>query len=276
MKRSFVALMLLFGALVQFKCYAHSKDDHVKQMKEVFNGYDSDVENSNDGRRKYGNEAWEKYSFYRYYERFTFELDEYKRTNKGTLCDDMRKALKKSFGCDILHGGHRAYGHAWIMGASIRRNTVSDLEQKHEGAASVIEDVWNEFCKRHYRHARVLGFTRDKQAKAFSSIVHYVHLIGDREPENTRVEVVLPLEDLIKEISEQSGNLFGKDFGKRVKKELKAAYDSAPDDSKRKAQAVRKKLMELKFGTELHKKYGKEIKCHWEGDSQSDSLPHSH
>ena len=165
------------------------------------------------------------------------------------------------------------------MGASIRKDMVSNLEQKHEGATGVVEDVWNNFCKRHYGYARILGFTGDKKAKAFASIVHCVHLIGDRERGNTRVDAVLPLKDLIKEIYEQAGNLFGEDFGKRVKEELTAAYNSVPGDSKEKAekaQAVRKKLVELKFGTELKKKYGKDIKCHWEGDSQSDSSPHSH
>lgn len=287
MKQSFIALLLLFGALGQFQCYAHSKDDHVKQMKEIFNGYDSDVQNSNDGRRKYGNEDWEEHSFYRYYERFTFELDndkkynKFNKPNKYTLFWHVKRRLNIADDNGVP-GSHRDYGHCWIMGERTFSYDAREILRKafkKQGLAysnetnSLVQCAWKEFYDRQYGIANTLLGIGEDRAKAFASIVHCIHLLGDREPGNKDVNKVLKVDKLIKVISEQAKILFEEKWSEADKKRVENAAASGSEAQK--AQAVLKAMTELKFGTKLHDKWGRQFEnrpgCKWNPSVQSNS-----
>ena len=250
---------MFFIALSYFGCYAHSLSNHIAQLKQVFNGYDGQSEVS-------GPKA---VSFHRYYERFSFELDVSKRKDKETLCWFIREALRKEYNCDVLHGGnHRAYGHMWIMGNQISKEDkiICRLEQEHNGAVAVLNEEWNKFCERHYCFARRILNLQDHKVRAFSSIVHCVHLLGDLEPGNRRTDLVSNLKILVDEISKQAKELFGKEKGDEIGAALKKASKVGANGRER-AKSVMNKLIDLKLGTLLHEKHGKEFEnkmgCKW-------------
>ena len=118
MREVWLLAVLLFGALGQVKCYAHSLSNHIAQAKQVFNGYDQ-------GRVS---QDQEEVSFHRYYERFSFELDVNKKRDRDTLCWYIREELN----VDSLRGNHRRYGHGWIMGKSFSDDIRKELDVRKE------------------------------------------------------------------------------------------------------------------------------------------------
>ena len=113
----------------------------------------------------------------------------------------------------------------------------------------------------------------NEKVKAFSSIVHCVHLLGDREPGNKYVRFVLSVDELVKEISKQAKALFEEKWSEDDNKRLKNAAIAGSEAQK--AQAVLKAMIELKFGTKLHDKWGRQFEnrpgCKWNPSVQSNS-----
>ena len=234
-------LAAVFAASFSF---GHGLNEHVAQMKAVFNGYNDK-------------------SFEDFYSQYSFNLDEQKRCNKGTLGDRIRKALEDAYGCDVLHGAnHRIYGHKWVVGRSIPRDSIRQLEAVHSNAFEVVKPVWIQFCTEQYKEAgKLLGIVDNgginhKVLHGFVVIVHSVHLLGDREPGNSLIDLVLPLDAIIKNIGDASGEMLKDEKqGKEIRNALKAAARSASGE-KRKAKAVLDKLIELQMGTRLNKALG--------------------
>ena len=142
---------------------------------------------------------------------------------------------------------------------------IKALEQKHPGATEAVADEWEKFCRRHYKYAsELLGGVRLEEAKAFASIVHCIHLLGDREEGNSDRgrALVLPVSELVEEISSQAKLLFGsQQWDDKDVRRLKDATKSGSEEQK--AKAVLMVMTELKFGTKLHDKYGARIRSKW-------------
>lgn len=228
---------------VSFDCHAHGGDDHVAQMKAVFKGYDDKA-------------------FEEFFRQYTFKLDNEKRSERGTLCSRIRLALRKEYGCDVLHAAnHRIFGHKWVVGAAVPRETIHQLESVHSNAFEVVKPAWDDFCTEQYSLASKLfgmppmGKTRDV-LQGFVMVTHSIHLLGDREPGNTFVDMVLPLDRIIQNIGRGSGLMLNdKAQGKEIQKALNEAAKSQAG-GKEKAKAVMQKLIELKLGERLYREWG--------------------
>lgn len=244
-KRCIWALSLLF-AFFPNCCMAFGGKAHVADFKAVFNGYDDD---------KFGE----------FYENFTSKLDVDRADSPDALCQKVRKALAEVYTNDVIKifQNHRSIGHQWIVGGSIPDASIVRLEKAYPGCKSVIEPVWSKFCNDQYEaSSRLLGIPLSLRGvnESFITIVHCIHLLGDRMPGNTRVDLVLQLPVIKNEILKRSMVLFKshKEYYGEIKKELNRVMGLPLDDAS-KSKEMMKTLKRLQFGTKLHACFGATI-----------------
>jgi len=219
---------------------------HVADFKSVFNGYDDKA-------------------FDEFYTQFTLKLDDDKASCPNSLCQTVRRALAQRYTNETIRilDNHRSIGHQWIVGGSIPSDSIYRFERKYPGCKEVLEPVWSKFCDEQYQlSSRLLGIPTSLRGinESYVKLVHCIHLLGDRMPGNTRVDLVLPLSKIKGDILDASGRLFKshKEFYPEIKKELNRVMGLPLDDAA-KSKELMKALKLLQYGTKLHACFGNTI-----------------
>ena len=107
-------------------------------------------------------------------------------------------------------GNHRILGHAWTFGDAIPKRVFERIETKHPGSKDAFIGLWLEFSGELISRAeKELGLDR-KRAQAVIALIHDVHLLGDRTPDNTLVDDVLTTSEIRRNIEKQGAVLRGK------------------------------------------------------------------
>lgn len=166
---------------------AHNGDLHVSQMRNVLNGFSG----------KQFNELADA---------ITKGIDE-KEIIPDPVPPNRVQGLpaefKRSLG-KLPSGNHRVLGHGWALGASIPEDTLQYLLKEYPGKLDEIKKInsmWSDnMVDLTEKLTGLPNIGPHSKAKAFASLLHNIHLLGDVEPGNKIIEPVLSPEDIKKNI----------------------------------------------------------------------------
>lgn len=229
MRASLQLLVLLL--LLILPCMAKLRPEHVSDMKYVFNGY--------------GDASFKELS-----EAVSAGMDE-------TLPAMYREKLGP------LPGNHRILGHPWALNDSIPSNVMEELTKNYPGKEDVVLNVWEEFATNLNAKAQRISGLPETQAKALAAMLYDVHLLGDYEPGNVRVDIVLQPELTVQNFIKESKALFKNqpqlavEIEQRLEMVLK---NSKKVDGQVLAQRLLDEMMSLDIGGKLNKTWGKTLK----------------
>ena len=159
-------------------CWAHpSSRLHYNDQKAVFEGFGSD-------------QSFEELC---------------KLVNTG-LDDDLPRKIREV--CGKIPDNHRVIGHLWTLNDSIPEETLHLLAGNDTSKRKRIISVWSEF-KSNLLHQTIQKTGLPKaQANAFISLLGDIHLLGDLEPDNTRIDLVKNPAEIIRDIQKNVQVLF--------------------------------------------------------------------
>jgi hypothetical protein len=166
-------------------------------------------------------------------------------------------------------GNHRILGHGWTLNAAIPKDILEKLEAgKNHGKKKEIIEAWAEFARGCIAKSEELSGLPKNQANALASIIYDVHLVGDLEPENKRIDIVLELGEIVKNIEKDCETLFVNkpQYSEFVNKKLDEAMKSKLL-YKEKATLIMKTLYGLRIGTMLYDAWGKTLKFEYSPDA---------
>lgn len=153
------------------------------------------------------------------------------------ISSGMDNELPRRFRAEIgaIPGNHRLLGHCWTFGDAIPRRVLDAIEEKHPGRKSDFIKIWQTFANEIITDvAQTTGLPR-KQSGALAALIHDIHLLGDRTPDNTLVDHVLTTDEIRRNMLKSAGTLWGKrsDEAERIGNALKAARARGAEESAR-------------------------------------------
>ena len=172
-----IFLSVLFSLVLSFLCFAHGdKVMHYKDFIGVFNGY--------------GDKPFQDLSY--------------------SISEGIDSKLPVMFRERIgsIPGNHRVLGHGWALNDAIPRQTLDYLCQTYPGKEKEIIDIWRTFAKQITGDAVSTTGLPTKQANAFASLLYDIHLLGDVEPDNKLIDLVLSPKSIVRNINKDSRILF--------------------------------------------------------------------
>ena len=119
----------------------------------------------------------------------------------------MDNELPRRFRREIgsVPGNHRILGHCWSFGDAIPRRVFDAVEKKHPGKRDAFMKMWLEFSSELVDVCEdATGFDR-RRAQSLVALIHDVHLLGDRTPDNKMVEYVLTTREICNNIVKHVG-----------------------------------------------------------------------
>lgn len=128
------------------------------------------------------------------------------------ISSDMDNELPRRFRTEIgpVPGNHRLLGHCWTFGDAIPRRVLDAIEGRHPGRKSDFIKLWQVFANEIIEDvSRTTGLPR-KQAGALAALIHDVHLLGDRTPDNTLVDHVLTTREIRRNVEKSAGVIWGR------------------------------------------------------------------
>ena len=145
-----------------------------------------------------------------------YENPQFMRIVKS-VSSGMDNELPKRFRAKIgsVPGNHRVLGHCWSFGDAIPRRVFEAIEKKHPGRSTDFVELWREFSTEIVANAQeITGYSR-KDAQALVALIHDVHLLGDRTPDNKLMTYVLTPEEIAGNIIKEMNVLWPGDGGKK-------------------------------------------------------------
>jgi len=158
------AIFLVFGLLPNLAFSHASARLHEKDINSVFAGYDN-----------------------------AYFPDIVRLVSSG-----MDNELPRRFRAEIgsVPGNHRMLGHCWSFGDAIPRRVFEVIERKHPGSSEAFIAMWRDFSQGIVLQISQKTGLNARQAQAFASLIHDVHLLGDRTSDNKLVDYVLTTKEI--------------------------------------------------------------------------------
>ena len=131
------------------------------------------------------------------------------------ISSGMDNELPRRFRAEIgpVPGNHRLLGHCWTFGDAIPRRVLDAIEERHPGRKGDFIRLWQTFANEIITDvAQTTGLSR-KQAGALAALIHDVHLLGDRTPDNTLVDHVLTTREIRRNIVKSASVIWGRQSG---------------------------------------------------------------
>lgn len=204
---------------------------HVSDMKCVFNGY--------------GDASFEELC----------------RTISTGMDDTLPNMYRSKLG--PLPGNHRILGHPWALNDSIPPDVMEELTKKYPRKKDVIIGVWREFASHlNAESLRITGLPKS-QANALAAMLYDVHLLGDYEPGNVRVDIVLKPELTVQNFIKESKILFKNkpELAEEIEQRLNMVLKNSKGvDGQLLARRFRNEMMSLDIGGKLNKTWSKTLK----------------
>ena len=252
-----LAALLLFA--FPFLCFAHgSAAIHYDDFTGVFNGYGDSTFQELSKRINSGIDAYS----------YTIEVKDASGKVIRTVTEKGLPGLfKERLGS--LPGNHRVLGHGWALNDAIPRQTLDYLCKTYPGKESEIIDVWRVFAKRITEEAVSTTGLPAKQANAFASLLYDIHLLGDVEPDNKLIELVLSPEDIVRNINKDAQILFQNkpQYSNLIRRRLSLVMRQMKGKNPQvTAQALMDELYRLRMGDMLKDTWGKTLKPQYSVD----------
>lgn len=231
-KRALLIYFFFVAIITPSLCFAHGdKVLHFKDFIGVFNGY--------------GDNAFRDFSY--------------------TLSTGIDSTLPKIFRDQIgtLPGNHRVLGHGWALNDAIPRQTLDYLSKTYPGREGEIASIWRTFARGVSDEAVAVTGLPKAQANAFASFLYDIHLLGDVEPGNKLIDLVLPPQDIVKNINKDARILFKNNskYADLIEYRLAAVMRQMKGkDPQLTAQALMDELYRLRVGDMLKDSWGKTFK----------------
>lgn len=149
-------------------------------------------------------------------------------------------------------GNHRLLGHCWTFGDAIPKRVLDVVEARYPGRKEDFISLWRDFANETITNvSRATGLPR-KQSGALAALIHDVHLLGDRTPDNKLVDHVLTTREIQRNIVKSAGVLWGKhgDVTANLATATKAAYSKGEDEFSR-AEELLAAMKEAGLGDSL-------------------------
>ena len=220
--RFLLILLSLFLCLSQ-NSLAHPGSEHTRDFIRVFNGY--------------GDENFKELC-----DKLTTGIDH-----------RLPNAFREYIG--EIPGNHRIIGHAWGFNDSIPSRVLEELERRHPGKKPEIIKVWSTFVNDLTDDTIRLTGLRKNQSRALLGLLHDIHLLGDLEPGNTRIDLVLKPEEITNNIIKNSRELFRNhpEYAQEIEKRLlDVLRKSKGKDVQLTAELLLDEMGRLNFGRKLH------------------------
>ena len=130
-----------------------------------------------------------------------------KRVSSG-MDNELPRRFRDAIG--PVPGNHRLLGHCWTFGDAIPRRVLDAIEERHPGRKGDFIRLWQTFANEIITDvANTTGLPR-KQAGALAALIHDVHLLGDRTPDNTLVDHVLTTQEIRRNVVKSAGVIWGR------------------------------------------------------------------
>lgn len=170
------------------------------------------------------------------------------------ISSGMDNELPRRFRAEIgsVPGNHRLLGHCWTFGDAIPRRVLDAVEQRHPGRKSDFIRLWQTFANEIIDDvSQATGLPR-KQAGALAALIHDVHLLGDRTPDNTLVDHVLTTREIRRNVVKSAGVIWGRqgEVTMRLKDGLADAARGRAEESEA-AQAMLESMKASGLGDSL-------------------------
>lgn len=161
---------------------------------------------------------------------------------------------------------HRIFGHGWTFDAAIPEKVLKVLDESHSGCKAKVIREWRNFVNELTEKAvRLTGLPKN-QAKALIAILWDIHLLGDWVPGNTRVDLMLPPGEILKNIEKNLRTLFKNrpTYADYCIQALKSAKDFIKGASlQNAAKLINDALFKLPLGEMLKDAWGKFLKLEY-------------
>lgn len=118
------------------------------------------------------------------------------------ISSGMDNELPRRFRMEIgsVPGNHHILGHCRTFGDAIPKRVLDAIEAKHPGRKDDFIALWRDFANETITEvSRATGLPR-KQSGALAALIHDVHLLGDRTPDNKLVDHVLTTKEVQRNI----------------------------------------------------------------------------
>lgn len=234
--RYLLILLSLFLCLGQHS-FALLGTEHTRDFIRVFNGY--------------GDENFKELC-----DKLTKGIDHH-------LPEEFRKKIGK------IPGNHRIIGHAWGFNDSIPSRVLEELERRHPGKKPEIIKVWSTFVNDLTDDTIRLTGLGKNQSRALLGLLHDIHLLGDLEPGNTRIDLVLKPEEITNNIIKNSRELFGNHskYAQEIEQRLLDVLEkNTGKDVQITAELLLDEMGRLDFGGKLHKRWRNTLKVTYSPD----------
>lgn len=223
--RLLLVLFLLLFTL--FPSYGHSGQQHLNDIRTVFGGYGGQ------------------------------EFDELAQYINHVIDTELPNEFRQKIG--PVPGNHRVLGHGWSLDSAIPKKTLEAIEQRYPGKKGELIDIWKHQADAIHQKAQLLTGLPSKQAKALAAIMYNIHLLGDLEPGNVLLDLVLSPEDIARNITTHSRELFHN--APRVANNIAARMNAVVKNGsgqgvQQMAQSMMTELQRLNLGHELRSCFG--------------------
>lgn len=234
--RFLLILLSLFLCLGQHSL-AHLGSEHTRDFIRVFNGY--------------GDENFKELC--------------------GKLTTGIDHNLPNAFRANIgeIPGNHRIIGHAWGFNDSIPSRVLEELERRHPGKKPEIIKVWSTFVNDLTDDTIRLTGLGKNQSRALLGLLHDIHLLGDLEPGNTRIDLVLQPEEITNNIIKNSRELFRNhpEYAREIEQRLlDVLRKNKGKDVQITAELLLDEMGRLDFGGKLDKSWKNTLKVTYSAD----------
>ena len=247
--------------VVTLSCWGHSflpekgNPSHWEDFRNIFNGYGDDAFWELSKKISSGID-WD-----------TFTVND---SSEGVIKKINKKGFpglfKEKFGAGPKEN-HRILGHLWGLNDDIPEETLDFLCKQYPGKKREIIEVWRAFVNDINNEAVRLTGLPKKQANAFAAFLYDIHLLGDIEPDNTRIDLVLDEKQIVKSIEKNVDIIFKNKpkYANLIKERLQKVLRSG-GERQQLAQALMTELYNLKIGDMLKMTWGKTLKTQYSID----------
>lgn len=168
-----------------------------------------------------------------------------------------------------LPGNHRILGHSWALNDDIPKEVLDFLSKQYPGREKEIIKIWQDFAAQIKKDSiRITGLPK-QQANALAALMYDIHLLGDLEPDNSLISLVLPHDQIVKNIEKDVTVLFKNNpkYAEIIKRRLNNVLMATKGKNEQLiAQALMDDLYRMRIGDMLHDSWGKTLKTQYSID----------
>ena len=195
------------------------------------------------------------------------QFEELSRIISSGIDDGLKKEFEAKIGS--VPGNHRILGHGWRLNDSIPRDVLNTLSEKYPGREKDIIGIWQKFAGQIQNDSIRLTGLPKPQANALAAMLYDIHLLGDLEPDNSLIKLVLPHEEIVKNIEKDAATLFKNNpkYAEIIKRRLNNVLRTTKGKNEQLiAQALMDDLYRMRIGDMLHDTWGKTLKTQYSID----------